>query len=112
MEKKQLFLNHSNQEFIRTQIYLAIIGQVDYDNYGISGIEKYFDKDLKDENLAGTPLELTLDTNIQHLISKELNDALITFKAVGGAALLINVENGEILSLVSLQILILIRELI
>ena len=83
-------------------LFSHIIGQVDYDNYGISGIEKSFDKDLKDENLAGTSLELTLDTNIQHLISKELNDALLTFKSVGGAALLINVENGEILSLVSL----------
>ena len=24
-----------------------IIGQVDYDNYGVSGIEKYFDKELR-----------------------------------------------------------------
>ena len=41
-------------------LFSHIIGQVDYDNYGISGIEKYFDKDLKDENLAGTPLELNV----------------------------------------------------
>ena len=79
-----------------------MIGQVDYDNYGISGIEKYFDKELKDKNLAMQPLELTLDTNIQYLISKELNEALITFNAKGGASLLMDVNNGEILSLVSL----------
>ena len=36
------------------------------------------------------------------MISKELNKALKTFKATGGASLLLNVENGEILSLVSL----------
>ena len=33
------------------EIYLVIcIGQVDYDNYGISGIEKYFDRELKIKN--------------------------------------------------------------
>jgi cell division protein FtsI (penicillin-binding protein 3) len=32
-------------------LFSHIIGQVDYDNYGISGIEKYFDKELKDKKL-------------------------------------------------------------
>jgi len=79
-----------------------IVGQVDYDNYGISGIEKYFDKELKDKKLIKNPLKLTLDTNIQYLISEELNAAITTFKATGGGALLIDVNNGDILSLVSL----------
>ena len=29
-------------------LFSHIIGQVDYDNYGV-GIEKYFDKELKDQ---------------------------------------------------------------
>ena len=53
-----------------------VVGQVDYDNYGISGIEKYFDKELKDKKLLKKPLRLTLDTNIQYIISKELNTSL------------------------------------
>ena len=32
-------------------LFSHVIGQVDYDNYGISGVEKYFDKELKDKNL-------------------------------------------------------------
>ena len=28
-------------------LFIHVIGQVDYDNFGISGIEKYFDRDLK-----------------------------------------------------------------
>ena len=47
-------------------------------------------------------MQLTLDTNIQHIIAKELGNALDVFKATGGGALLMDVENGEILSLVSL----------
>ena len=53
-------------------LFSHIIGQVDYDNYGISGIEKYFDKELKDKNLLNKPLKLTLDSNIQYIINKEL----------------------------------------
>ena len=79
-----------------------VVGQVDYDNYGISGIEKYFDRELKDKKLLKDPLRLTLDTNIQYLISKELNTAITTFKATGGGAILMDVDNGDILSLVSL----------
>ena len=47
-------------------------------------------------------MQLTLDTNIQHIIAKELENSLDVFKATGGGALLMDVENGEILSLVSL----------
>jgi len=83
-------------------LYSHVLGQVDYDNYGVSGIEKYFDKELKDKKLLDRPLQLTLDTNIQHIIDNELNKALKVFKAKGGAALLMNVNNGEVLSLVSL----------
>jgi cell division protein FtsI (penicillin-binding protein 3) len=79
-----------------------VIGQVDYDNYGISGIEKYFDKELKDKKLLKEPLKLTLDTNLQYIISKELNQAIVTFGATGGGALLMNVNTGDVLSLVSL----------
>jgi cell division protein FtsI (penicillin-binding protein 3) len=79
-----------------------IVGQVDYDNYGISGVEKYFDKELKDKKLLKKPFSLTLDTNIQYLISKELNKSIEIFNATGGGALLMDVNNGDILSLVSL----------
>jgi len=79
-----------------------VVGQVDYDNYGISGIEKYFDKELKNKKLLKEPLSLTLDTNVQYIISKELNEAMTTFSATGGGALLMNINNGDILSLVSL----------
>ena len=48
------------------------------------------------------PLKLSLDTNIQHIIDEDLKEAMVTFKASGAGALLIDSENGEVLSLVSL----------
>tara|TARA_B100001057_G_scaffold343603_1_gene344516 strand:- start:1588 stop:3309 length:1722 start_codon:yes stop_codon:yes gene_type:complete len=83
-------------------LFSHIIGQVDYDNYGVSGIEKYFDRELKDKTQLNNPLKLTLDSNIQHIVNKELNHAIKIFDATGGAALLMDVNNGDIISLVSL----------
>ena len=101
-EKGIIFEPFQSRIYTHGNLFSHLIGQVDYDNYGVSGIEKYYDAKLKDQEAINTPLPLTLDTNIQHLISKELNKSLDTFSATGGAALLMNVNNGEILSLVSL----------
>ncbi len=101
-EKGIIFEPFESRIYTHANLYSHILGQVDYDNYGISGVEKYFDKELKDKKLLNNPLQLTLDTNIQHIIDDELNGALKTFNATGGGALLMDVNNGEVLSLVSL----------
>ena len=101
-EKGIIFEPFQSRIYTHGNLFSHILGQVDYDNFGISGVEKYFDKELKDREFLDEPLKLTLDTNIQHLISKELNEALITFNASGGGGLLMDVDTGEILSLVSL----------
>ena len=80
-------------------LFSHIIGQIDDDNNGISGIEKSFDEKLKK---IKKPLRLTLDTDIQFLIRSELFRFQEIFKAKGSAAILMNVNNGEILSMVSL----------
>ena len=101
-EKGIIFEPFQSRIYTHANLYSHILGQVDYDNYGISGIEKYFDKELKDTKLMNTPLQITLDTNIQYIIDQELNKALETFSATGGGALLMDVNSGEVLSLVSL----------
>jgi cell division protein FtsI (penicillin-binding protein 3) len=101
-EKGIIFEPFQSRIYTHGNLHSHILGQVDYDNYGISGVEKYFDRELKDKKLLNTPLQLTVDTNIQHIIDEELNNALTTFNASGGGALLLNVNNGEVLSLVSL----------
>ncbi len=101
-EQGVIFEPFQSRIYTHANLFSHIIGQVDYDNFGISGIEKYLDLELKDQRKMNQPLELTLDTNIQYLINQELNKALITFNATGGGALLMNVNNGEILSLISL----------
>jgi len=80
-------------------LFSHIIGQIDNDNNGISGLEKSLDEKLK--NNQG-PIRLTVDKDLQYLIRDELIKFNEIFKTKGSAAILINVRNGEILSLVSL----------
>jgi cell division protein FtsI (penicillin-binding protein 3) len=84
------------------QLYSHILGQIDDDNYGISGIEKYFDQELSNLQKIKDPLILTLDSNIQFLIKTQLKQAMNDFKANAAGSLLMDVKNGEVLSLVSL----------
>ena len=80
-------------------LFSHIIGQIDNDNNGISGLEKSLDNELK--NLQ-EPIKLTVDKDIQFLIRNELLKFNQIFKTKGSAAILMDVNNGEILSLVSL----------
>ncbi len=80
-------------------MFSHIVGQIDDDNIGISGLEKTLDRKLKETN---KPIQLTVDEDIQYLIRKELIKFNNIFDANGSAAILMNVNNGEILSLVSL----------
>lgn len=83
-------------------LFSHILGQTDDVNEGISGIEKFSDEDLNNKEKINIPLSLTLDSNLQYLIRKELINAASDFHNIGSAAILMNVENGEILSLISL----------
>ncbi len=79
-------------------LFSHVVGQIDDDNNGISGLEKSFNRVLKNES---NNLTLTLDKELQFIIRDELIMAQKIFKNIGGAGILMNVNNGEILSLVS-----------
>ena len=110
-EKDQLWLM-GNKAFVfdpkpsriypQKNLFSHILGQTDDVNSGISGVEKFFDKDLNDEKKINSPIKLTLDSNLQYLIRQELIKAQSIFQNIGSGAILMDVENGEVLSLVSL----------
>ena len=79
-------------------LFSHVVGQIDDDNNGISGIEKSFDKTLKG---GRDRLVLTLDRELQFIVRNELLNAQKIFNNIGGAGILMNINNGEILSLVS-----------
>ena len=100
--KSLVFSKRQARIYPQKNLFSHALGQIDDNNTGISGIEKSFDKELKNKNFENSSFYLTLDSNIQHIIREELIKAQANFNAIGSGALLMNVNNGKILSLVSL----------
>ncbi len=110
-DKDQLWLIGNKSFVIETRhsriypqknLFSHVIGQTDDSNRGISGLEKFFNEELNSHEKVKTPLSLTLDSNLQYIIREELINAQTNFKNIGSAAILMDVKNGEILSLISL----------
>ena len=80
-------------------LFSHIIGQIDNDNIGISGLEKSLNELLKKSR---KPIKLTVDKDLQFLIREELIKYQEIFKSKGSASILMDIHNGNILSLVSL----------
>ncbi len=97
---KSIVLNKKQfRVYPQESLFSHVLGQIDDDNLGISGLEKSFNQQLTHSK---SPLILSLDSNLQHIIREELIVGNKIFQTLGSAALLMNINNGEILSLVSL----------
>jgi cell division protein FtsI (penicillin-binding protein 3) len=87
-----------------------LLGHVNIDNAGIAGMEKWIDgRGLAELHQAGLasgralqPVELALDLSVQHAVRDELQTAKDRFKAIAAAGLVVDVDTGEIVSMVSL----------
>ena len=120
---------YSQKEYRRHYPYeeetAHMVGFVNRDGVGQDGIEQHFNTDLtaypgkrqirkdprgniiedlgvKHELIEGKDITLSIDTRIQHLTYTYLLQAIKKSDAIGGQAVVIDTETGEILSMVSL----------
>src|SRR3974390_3848950 len=103
------FLTENKRVYPNGPIGSHEIGHVNIDNQGIAGIEKWLDgQGLAALHMAGLasdrlqkPVDLALDLRVQFALRDELIKAREKFKAIAAAGLVLNVNTGEIVSLVS-----------
>ena len=76
-----------------------VVGYTSIDNEGLAGIERSFDEVLKG---GGRPLALSIDIRVQHVLRQELESTVKRFGAVGAAGLVLDVDTGEVVAMVSL----------
>ncbi len=87
-----------------------VLVYVDVDSRGIAGMEKFLDDrgalytaSLADPvKQAALPAELSIDGRVQHAMADEIGKAVVKFKALAGAGILMDIYTGEIISMVSL----------
>jgi len=69
---------------------------------GTAGVEKAFDDYLRDPALEGAPLRLSVDMSIQSAMRRVLFGGMKLMNAKGATAVLMKVDTGEVVSMVSL----------
>jgi cell division protein FtsI (penicillin-binding protein 3) len=77
-----------------------VLGGTDVDGRGIAGVERFFDARLRED--PAEPLRLSIDVRVQHVLREALSHAITRFDAIGGAAVVMDVRNGEVMGMVSL----------
>jgi cell division protein FtsI (penicillin-binding protein 3) len=76
-----------------------VVGFSDVDARGLAGTERSFDDVLA---TGQRPLNLSVDVRIQHILHEELSRAIADFTAIGGAGMVMDINTGELLAMVSL----------
>ncbi len=87
-----------------------ILGSTNIDNQGIAGIERHMDGEdialLQDLGLARgnalTPVELSVDMRVQHVMHEQLLDAMTRYSAIAAAGVMLDIYTGEVIALASL----------
>ena len=119
-------IKYSKRFYPQSNLYSNLIGFVNYENRGSAGLELHLDNQIKVFNKSnlikkggdGTPLPdnsgprdfindykslgLTIDSRLQKTSFKALSKQVMKWKAKKGFAIVMNVNNGEILSLASI----------
>ncbi len=103
------FLTENKRVYPNGPVVSHEIGHVNIDNQGIAGIEKWLDgQGLAALHMAGLatdrlqrPVELALDLRVQFALRDELAKAHQKFKAKAAAGIVLDVNTGEIIAMVS-----------
>jgi cell division protein FtsI (penicillin-binding protein 3) len=104
------FLSENKRVYPNSAEVSHLIGHVNIDNQGIAGIERWVDgRGLAALHMAGlatdrlqTPITLAADLRVQHALRDELIFAANKYKVKAAAGLVVDVETGEIVAMVSL----------
>ncbi|MFD1251436.1 MULTISPECIES: penicillin-binding protein 2 [Devosia] len=86
-----------------------ILGSTNVDNQGIAGIERRMDTEsvalLQELGLARgnalTPVELSVDMRVQHIMHDQLVDAMTRYQAIAAAGVMVDIYTGEVIALAS-----------
>ena len=93
------FITEERRVYPNGRMAAHVLGFTDVDGNGLSGIEQGLNRRLRQH---GEPLTLSLDIRLQHILKNEIQKNIDAFTAIGGAGMILDARNGEILAMVSL----------
>lgn len=81
-------------------LFAHALGFLDIDGRGLAGIELFNDEQLRQH--PEQPLRLSLDVHVQHIVRDNLQKAMHLHGAKAGVGIVMDITNGELLSMVSM----------
>jgi len=123
------FIQEPKRVYPNGHLMGQVLGFTDVDSIGIEGLEYKFNtsligkprkitlkrdargrkiinnpdvmRDFNEEKASGSDIVLTIDSQIQHIVERELKDGIEKMNAEKGMAILMNPETGEVLAMAS-----------
>lgn len=102
------FIDETRRVYPAGPVLAHVVGHVNVDNAGQSGIEKHLDLRAggRSTGLSAPakpgPVTLSVDLRVNHAMRDELAQAMETFSAKAAAGVIMDVETGEVVALSSL----------
>lgn len=96
------FQNEDRRVYPHGRLVSHVLGFVDVDGNGLAGIERFYNSRLGNPHEIHEPLRLALDLRVQHVLHEELVATVETYSALGAAGIVLDVNNGDVLGMVSL----------
>jgi cell division protein FtsI (penicillin-binding protein 3) len=104
------YVNERRRVYPQGRLASHVVGYVDLDTKGIAGIERYLDDQgalytaslAQPEEHRTAPAQMSIDIRLQAALEDEIAKAMEKFKAIAGGGIVMNINTGEVLSMVSL----------
>ena len=98
------FINETKRFYSSGKILSHVLGYVNIDNVGQTGIEKYIEKfqEQEDRPEENNTINLSIDLEVSHAMRDELYKAKTKYEASAAAGVLLDVNSGEVISIVSI----------
>lgn len=91
------FIDSKTRVYPQQALLGSVLGYVNIDNKGIAGLEWAFNKTLLQRSIT-----LSLDMRVQYIVRSEVQNVIAQTHAAGGAGIVMDVNSGQVIALVSL----------
>ena len=88
----------------QTTLAAHVIGYTDFDGNGVMGMERVLNDQLSNPLGRSKPVALSIDSRVQAAMESELSAAMTDLRAIGATGLVLDVDTGEVISMVSLPL--------
>lgn len=96
------FQREPDRLYPQSHMAAHVLGFLDAQGRGVSGMEKVLEKHLSDPAKRGAPVALSIDARVQAALENELGRAMADLQARGAAGVILDVRTGEVLAMTSL----------